>query len=204
MRIDSLKSCVRYRMIKTLFTLLPTSPRWQGLGAALLTGLVLSCSSLNPLGLAQGQVQIDQIRQTQDPRTVEIQGTVTKLAPFLQGGAYQLQDATGAIWVKTDRPLPQLGEILVVTGQVNRQGVTVDQAQWDEFYLQEISYSGAAPTSPAQASPTITPVPAPSPAIIVPSPSPTIPIPAPPQPPKSPATPTLNLHEQFLPHKRLK
>ncbi|BFM38467.1 hypothetical protein [Synechocystis sp. LKSZ1] len=202
-------------MIKHLFTRLHTSHRLQCLGAALLTGLVLSCSSWNPLGLAQGQVQIEQIRQTPEPRTVQIQGTVTKLAPFLQGGAYQLQDATGSIWVKTDRPLPKSGENLVVTGQVNRQVVTVDQTQWDEVYLQEVTYSGATAPQPSPLpspspqpinSPSIAPVPSPVPAVssTSPSPPPSASIPAPPQPSKSPATPTLNLHEQFLPHKRLK
>lgn len=192
-------------MIKPLFTRLNSDPRWLCLGAALLTGLILSCSSFNPLGLAQGQVPIEQIRQSQEPRTVQVQGTVIKLASFLQGGAYQIQDTTGIIWVKTDRPLPKPGENVVVTGQVNRQVVTVDQSQWDEFYLQEITYSAVAPSSPTVSSLTVTPaVPSPAPIVASPSPSPPVAIPAPPQPSKSPTSPSLNLYEQFLPHKRLK
>lgn len=71
------------------------------------------------------------------PRNVKIQGVVTDLAPMLNQGAYRIEDDTGAVWVFTEAPLPQLGENLAIRGELNFQSIEVESAEAGQYYLVE-------------------------------------------------------------------
>ncbi|MCT7974086.1 hypothetical protein [Laspinema olomoucense] len=95
------------------------------------------CTNLVKSGV--GVTDIEQIHsdwQKQD--TVYLKGIVENRAPFLQSGAYQLQDATGSIWVMTDSPLPNVGDEMVMKGQVTYQSIPIAGQELGEVYLKEL------------------------------------------------------------------
>ncbi|MCT7962134.1 hypothetical protein NG791_15795 [Laspinema sp. D1] len=95
------------------------------------------CTNLVKSGV--GVTDIEQIQSNwQNKDTVYLKGTVENRAPFLQSGAYQLQDATGAIWVMTDSTLPNLGDRLVMKGQVTYQSIPIAGQELGEVYIKEL------------------------------------------------------------------
>lgn len=71
-------------------------------------------------------------------KPILLQGKVVRQAPFLQGGAYLLQDKTGQIWVVTERMLPQTGaDILLQGGQESKQ-IAIGKRKAREVYVQEL------------------------------------------------------------------
>lgn len=109
------------------------------LGAAiLLLGGLYSCGSM----VMVRDVPITPISELQQARdansTVYLKGTVRSLAPFLEGGAYQLQDATGSIWVVTEHTLPAQGETIKIKGNITYQSIPVAGKELGEIYIKEI------------------------------------------------------------------
>jgi len=106
----------------------------------LISGLIISCSPLNPLGLASGEyTAIAELGKISNQSKVTLKGIVVNIAPFLEGGAYQLQDATGTVWVRTDKPLPPKGSSLAVKGELKYEAIFVGKQQLGESYLLELS-----------------------------------------------------------------
>jgi hypothetical protein len=72
---------------------------------------------------------------------VRLTGIVTQQAPFLDGGAYALQDQTGEIWVFTKDALPELQTEVTVEGTVRSEKLELgdENAPLTEkaFYIQE-------------------------------------------------------------------
>lgn len=148
----------------------------------LISGLILSCSPLNPLGLAsQEYTAIAELNKIANKNVIQVQGIVVNIAPFLEGGAYQLQDATGSVWVKTDKPLPPKGVSLSVKGEVQYEGISVGQQQLGESYILEVAQEPQSSVVTQSSSPV--PSPSSSPSVIVPtpevSPSPVLSVPSP-------------------------
>jgi hypothetical protein len=189
---------------------------WRRISLSLLlSGLILSCSPLNPFGLAsQEYVSINALSQLSNQRVVYLKGIVVNLAPFLEGGAYQLQDGTGAVWIKTDKPLPKKGTALTVKGELAYQAIFIGQDKLGESYMLEIEQQPETasvilppPATNQTHSPGIqaqisSPEPAPSSSIeLAPSPTPvpsssSIPSPAPspsPSPSPSPRAPSVKI-----------
>lgn len=102
-----------------------------------LSGWMVSCSPLNPFGLAQEYLDIAKLEEISNQRTVNIQGIVVNVAPFLEGGAYQIQDKTGRVWVKTDRQLPRKGTVLSIRGEVAFEPIFIGPEKLGESYLVE-------------------------------------------------------------------
>lgn len=107
---------------------------WCRIGLPLIiSGLILSCSPLNPLGWASPeQTKIGGLGQLKNQSVVEIEGIVINVAPFLDGGAYQIQDETGTVWVKSDRPLPTKGKTVKVRGELSYQAIFIGQEKLGE------------------------------------------------------------------------
>ncbi|MCW6038000.1 hypothetical protein K4A83_17230 [Spirulina subsalsa FACHB-351] len=99
----------------------------------LVLGSAIACNPLSrdltPLGEVPNQAP---------NTTVTVQGTVEQQAPFLTGGAYQIQDPSGNIWVFTEQSLPELGRSLAVTGQVTYKPLELEGLDLGEVYLQEL------------------------------------------------------------------
>ncbi|MBE9204067.1 hypothetical protein IQ218_12250 [Synechocystis salina LEGE 06099] len=102
-----------------------------------LSGWMVSCSPLNPFGLAQEYLDIAKLEEISNQRTVNVQGIVVNVAPFLEGGAYQIQDKTGRVWVKTDRQLPRKGTVLSIRGEVAFEPIFIGPEKLGESYLVE-------------------------------------------------------------------
>lgn len=124
----------------------------------LISGLIISCSPLNPLGLASGEyTAIAELGKISNQSNVTLKGIVVNVAPFLEGGAYQLQDATGTVWIRTDKPLPPKGSSLAVKGELQYEAIFVGKQQLGESYLLELSQEPQSSVSSTEPSPASTP-----------------------------------------------
>ena len=124
----------------------------------LISGLIISCSPLNPFGLASGEyTAIAELRKISNQSNITLKGIVVNVAPFLEGGAYQLQDATGTVWVRTDKPLPPKGSSLVVKGELQYEAIFVGKQQLGESYLLELSQEPQSSLTSTDSPPASTP-----------------------------------------------
>jgi hypothetical protein len=132
----------------------------------LITGLI-GCTSLVNLGIPVPFTHdpitlIKEVPQQQPDSTLYLQGKVSELVPFLGNGAYQLQDQTGKIWIRTHQNLPKLGEQITIKGQVKYQSIAISNQEMGEFYLVELEQVGpsnsTSETSQPENKPTTTPV----------------------------------------------
>ncbi|HEY9634307.1 MAG TPA: hypothetical protein V6D14_12910 [Coleofasciculaceae cyanobacterium] len=90
------------------------------------------------IGAAGNVTKISDIQQNQNATsTVYLQGQVATRAPFLGSGAYKLQDATGGIWVLTAQTLPNVGDEVLIKGQLQFQSIGVSGQELGEVYVQE-------------------------------------------------------------------
>ena len=104
-----------------------------------LSGWMVSCSPLNPFGWAQGYLDIAKLDEVANQRAVNLQGIVVNVAPFLEGGAYQIQDKTGKVWVKTDGALPKKGAVVSVKGEVAFEAIFIGPEKLGESYVIELT-----------------------------------------------------------------
>ncbi len=75
-------------------------------------------------------------KKNQDTR-VYIQGKVEKTAPLIQKKAYQINDSTGKIWVITNQGNFQVGEEVVLKGNVQYKSIPLAGKEYGEIYLEE-------------------------------------------------------------------
>lgn len=106
---------------------------------SLLLGGLTAGAQMALFGANVGVSDIGEIQQKRDVNsTVYLQGKVEKRAPFLgAGGAYQLQDATGSIWVITNKALPNQGDEISIKGSVNYESIPVADQELGEVYIKE-------------------------------------------------------------------
>jgi len=114
--------------------------------ALLFGGGLVSCSNVPLLGSPNGMgsaytvdvTAISEIQSTQNTQeVVYLQGQVINQAPFLNSGAYQLEDTTGKIWVVSNQELPNVGDQVVIGGQVQFQSIPIGGQEMGEVYLQK-------------------------------------------------------------------
>jgi hypothetical protein len=80
---------------------------------------------------------IARIQTNHNGQSVRLVGTVTQRALFLQGGAYQLQDESGSIWVLTQEPVPEVGDRLTIQGEIAYDAIAVNGQDLGELYVNE-------------------------------------------------------------------
>lgn len=160
------------------------SIRVVGVGLiSLLVGGVIGCSPTGWLNLAWSSPPTSAIReipQKKSDRIIYLKGKVVDRVPFIDSGSYQLQDATGTVWILTNKGLPAIGEEITIKGQIEYQPIPIGRQDIGEFYileLEKLTAANEAPTSPA-------PLPNPTPAL------PSQPQPAPATAPSPPSSPT--------------
>ncbi|MEM7759813.1 MAG: hypothetical protein AAF298_17040 [Cyanobacteria bacterium P01_A01_bin.40] len=71
-------------------------------------------------------------------KTVYLAGKVVQIAPFVEHAAYQIEDATGKIWVVTTQVPPQVGESINLKGQIKYQSLPFAEQELGELYLVEL------------------------------------------------------------------
>jgi hypothetical protein len=100
--------------------------------------LVLNISGCDRLPLAQNFLPT-QIGSLETPKSIDsnvyLKGKVSDRSPFLQGGAYQLDDRTGKIWIMTANNLPSLGTEIAIEGKVYYQSIPIENREWGELYI---------------------------------------------------------------------
>lgn len=89
-----------------------------------------------------GQPQVMPIAELANPvdsvESIYIEGIVRDRAPFIDSGAYQLQDQTGQVWVVTSDPLPQSGQKLTIQAKIKSKSISLHEQLSLEVYLQEV------------------------------------------------------------------
>jgi uncharacterized protein YdeI (BOF family) len=92
-----------------------------------------------------GTTKISEIQKGKTNYTVHLQGKIVAQAPLLGQRAFELQDATGKIWVVTKEKLPVATEVKV-TGKVRYQSILLDGRESGTVYLEQ---QGAVEVVPA-------------------------------------------------------
>lgn len=110
---------------------------------AVLLGNAIACSQLTSWqdNLTPDRfllTDIEAIDAQKRDRQVVLAGMVKAHAPFINSGAYQLEDATGTIWIKSKRPLPKRGEKITIRGEVRSQKLIIDELVLEEVYVVEL------------------------------------------------------------------
>ena len=114
-----------------------------GLFCILITGLYAcgqegkSGINLQNLTIGANVTPIQKITPQNKDTTVYIQGKVEKTAPLIQRKAYQINDSTGKIWVVTNQGNFQIGEQVVLKGNVQYQSIPLAGQEYGEIYLEE-------------------------------------------------------------------
>ena len=106
-----------------------------------LTGLT-GCQVINrpfPLRLT-GQIRSVNAVQTRVNvgSTIYVQGTVGDRVPLINGQVYELQDATGGIWVVTNDPTIATGHELLIRGKLSYEATPEFGPDVGERYLWEV------------------------------------------------------------------
>ncbi len=114
--------------------------------ALLISGGGMACqsspASLAPLNTLVSQwsvTNISQLLQTRPQNTmVTLRGKVQAIAPLVGTSAYQLEDASGKIWVLSNNSnLPKVGDIVLIKGQTRYESILVAGQDRGELYIQE-------------------------------------------------------------------
>ncbi|OUC13707.1 MAG: hypothetical protein B0A82_15495 [Alkalinema sp. CACIAM 70d] len=87
--------------------------------------------------------QISPVRGT-DPKaeteSIKISGQVISIAPMLGQVAYEVQDATGQVWVLSRKlPPPQQNSVVTVMGKVKSTSIVINGEELGEIYLEDVS-----------------------------------------------------------------
>jgi len=110
----------------------------------ILTSGLLSCGHLpmSQLNLDSNVTNIGDIQQKrQVDGEVYLRGKVENRAPFVGNAAYQIQDGTGKIWILTNQALPQLGDEVLLKGEVRYKSITLKGLAGQdlgEVYVEEL------------------------------------------------------------------
>lgn len=78
-------------------------------------------------------------------KTVYLTGKVLHIAPFLGNAAYQIEDATGKIWVVTTQTIPQLNQQINIKGKIEYQSLPIAKQELGDFYLVELERLSSIP-----------------------------------------------------------
>ena len=110
-----------------------------GWGGVACSNPIASQPSLNTLISQWSITNISQLLQTRPQNTlVTLRGKVQAIAPLVGTSAYQLEDASGKIWVLTSNPnLPKVGDIILIKGQTRYESILVAGQDRGELYIQE-------------------------------------------------------------------
>ncbi|MEB3268379.1 MAG: hypothetical protein VKJ09_07560 [Leptolyngbya sp.] len=100
-----------------------------------------------PLPLAQlhePPVAVETLPEATVGQGFTVEGLVTQVAPLGTGAVYELQDATGGIWILAAEA-PSVGATVRVQGQLSYETILVGGQDRGEHYLQEQQRTLVAP-----------------------------------------------------------
>ncbi len=82
-------------------------------------------------------IAIQDIQSAGKDTIVTVKGTVGDHAPLLGGTVYELQDATGKIWVLTKGQAPEKGQEIVVKGALRYKSIPIAGKDQGSIYLEQ-------------------------------------------------------------------
>lgn len=82
-------------------------------------------------------IAIQDIQSQGKDAIVTLKGTVGDRAPLLGGTVYELQDATGKIWVLTKGQAPEKGQEIVVKGTLRYQSIPIAGKEQGSVYVEQ-------------------------------------------------------------------
>ena len=113
---------------------------YLGLTYFLTAGLV-SCSNFSFSGINALGANVTPIRELQSQPdsniTVYIQGKVEKIAPLLKRRAYLVKDDTSKIWAITNQTNLQVGDQVVIKGNIRYRSIMIAGKEYGEVYIEE-------------------------------------------------------------------
>ncbi len=96
----------------------------------MLLGSLISCQP--------SLIEINKVKEKRKGKVVHLTGKVTQVAPFVDNGAYQLQDDTGSVWVVTENSTPDFGKIISIKGKIQYQSLPFGDRDLGDFYIIEL------------------------------------------------------------------
>ena len=96
----------------------------------LLSSSLLSCRA--------SLISIEDISSKKIDKTVYLSGNVVHVAPLVDRAAYQIEDATGTIWVVTAQEPPKHGQQINIKGKIQHQSLSFAERQLGDFYIVEL------------------------------------------------------------------
>ncbi len=89
------------------------------------------------IGCQASLISIQKISAKKIGKTVLLTGQVVHLAPLIDQTAYQLEDATGKIWVVTSQTPPKINQLISIKGKINYQSLPFAKQELGDFYVVE-------------------------------------------------------------------
>ncbi len=86
---------------------------------------------------AVATIAIREVQAKGKDAIVTLKGTVGDHAPLLGGTVYELQDATGKIWVLTKEQAPEKGQEIVVKGTLRYKSIPIAGKEQGSVYLEQ-------------------------------------------------------------------
>ncbi len=83
-------------------------------------------------------ISVEEISQQNIDQTVHLTGKVVHVSPLIDRAAYQIEDATGKIWVVTTQNPPELGKSISLKGKIQYQSLPFAKQELGELYLVEL------------------------------------------------------------------
>jgi hypothetical protein len=105
----------------------------------MLLGSLISCQP--------SLIEIGTIKDKRKGKVVYLTGKVTQVAPFVDNGAYQLQDDTGGVWIVTESNLPSFGKVISIKGKIQYQSLPLGDRDLGDFYIIELEKLALPPKS---------------------------------------------------------
>lgn len=90
------------------------------------------------VGCRASLIAIEGISPQKIGKTVYLKGKVVHLAPLVDRAAYQIEDATGKIWVVTTQKPPEFGQLLSIKGKLEYQSLMFAEQELGDFYVIEL------------------------------------------------------------------
>lgn len=99
-------------------------------------------------GLGNSVVSISDAKSSQKQGIVRLQGQVAEIVPLMEPWqAYQLQDASGTVWVITSQPGLRKADNVSITGNLRYQSIPLDRQELGDFYVEEQERTKQTPAS---------------------------------------------------------
>ena len=93
---------------------------------------------LGMLGCQPSLMSVEEISPRKVGKTIYLTGKVVHLAPFIDRAAYQIEDATGRVWIVTSQDPPQLNQQISIKGKVEYQSLPFAEQELGDFYVVEL------------------------------------------------------------------